>query len=142
MTVHLTPEEIIRKPLPEPDGDTRLFWEGLKQGQLLLQHCQDCGHVQYYQQGICRNCLSEKLEHKPASGRGKVYSYSIVYRAPGPAFANDTPYAILLVELEEGPRMISMLVDGDVNSVTFDMPVQLVCKSVTSEVYLPCFRSA
>lgn len=136
----ITQEEALTKPLPMPDGDTAAFWKGLSQGKLLLQHCLACGHVQYYQQGMCRQCASENLEHRPASGRGKVHSYSVVYRAPGPAFKGDTPYAVLLVELEEGPRMISSLVKGDLSQLSFDMPVELVCEKISEEITLPRFK--
>jgi uncharacterized OB-fold protein len=135
-------EEALLKPLPIPDGDTTRFWNGLARGELLLQHCLDCAQVHYYQQGLCRFCGSERLEHRPASGRGRVYSYSVVYRAPGPAFRDDTPYAVLLVELEEGPRMISSLVGGDPERVTIGMPVQLVCEKINDEITLPRFRPA
>ena len=107
-----------------------------------LRRCLACGHVQYYQQGICRACGSERLEHRPASGRGRVHSYSGVHRAPGPAFKADTPYAVLLVELAEGPRMISSLVGADPSTVAIDMAVELVCERVTDEVTLPRFRPA
>ncbi|KXJ49167.1 MAG: Zn-ribbon domain-containing OB-fold protein [Cycloclasticus sp.] len=131
---------IIQKPLPIADGDSQAFWDGLKIGQLLLQHCADCGHVQYYQQRICRQCQSENLQHKAASGRGTVHSYSVVYRAPGPAFKQDVPYAVLLIDLEEGPRMISSLVGKDFDVLDFDVPVQLETIKITDDVYLPCFH--
>ena len=135
-------EEALVKPLPIPDGDTIRFWNGLARGELLLQHCLDCAQVHYYQQGLCRLCGSERLEHRPASGRGRVYSYSVVYRAPGPAYRGDTPYAVLLVELEEGPRMISSLMGGDPERVTIDMPVRLVFERINDEITLPRFRPA
>jgi uncharacterized OB-fold protein len=131
-----------RKPVPQPDSDTARFWQGLREGQLLLQHCGDCGHIQYYQQAMCRACGSEHLVHRPASGRGKVHSFSVVHRAPGPAFKADVPYAVLLVELEEGPRMISTYTGGDPGEVTFDMDVVLVCERVSDELTLPRFRRA
>jgi uncharacterized OB-fold protein len=138
----ITAEEAARKPLPVPDADSAKLWSGLREGRLLLQHCLDCRRVHYYQQGLCRDCGSTRLEHRAASGRGKVYSFSVVHRAPGPAFKDDTPYAVLLVELEEGPRMISSLVEGDPEAVTFDMPVELVCEKVNEEISLPRFRRA
>jgi uncharacterized OB-fold protein len=134
--------EVQLRPLPTPDGDTAAFWNGLKEGRLLLQHCLDCAEVHYYQQGMCRRCGSERLEHRAASGRGTVYSYSVVYRAPGPAFKGDTPYAVLLVELEEGPRMISSYAGKDPEQVTFDMPVELVCERINADITLPRFREA
>ena len=132
-------EQIIQKPLPTIDGDSEVLWEGLKEGQLLLQHCADCGHVQYYQQSLCRLCQSKNLAHKPASGHGKIHSYSVVHRAPGPAFKGDVPYAVLLVELEEGPRMISSLVGKDFDALDFDLPVKLQTVKISDDVCLPYF---
>ena len=128
------------KPLPSPDADSAAYWAGLREGRLLLQHCLDCGHVQVYQQGLCRHCLSDHLEHRPASGRGRVFSWSVVHRAPGPAFRGDTPYAVLLVDLEEGPRMISALVQGDPHAVHEGLAVELACETVAEGVVLPKFR--
>jgi uncharacterized OB-fold protein len=136
----ITTEEALRKPLPSPDGDTMDLWAGLRDGKLLLQHCGDCGNIQYYQQQMCRRCAGENLEHRPASGRGTVHSFSVVHRAPGPAFKDDVPYAVLLVELEEGPRMISSYTGGPPEEVTFDMAVELVCDPVSEEISLPRFR--
>jgi len=136
----IDPKEAHIKPLPTPDADSQAYWDGLKEGKLLLQHCGRCGHVQFYQQVHCRQCGSEQLTHRAASGRGIVHSFSVVHRAPGPAFKQDTPYAVLLVELAEGPRMISSLIDGDPMAVQFDMPVELVCEAVNDQVVLPRFR--
>lgn len=130
------------KPLPSPDADTAALWEGLREGWLLLQHCLACAAVQYYQQTVCRACGADQLEHRAASGRGRVHSFSVVHRAPGPAFKGDTPYAILLVELEEGPRMVSALTGADPEQVDFDMPVELVCVPASDEITLPYFRPA
>lgn len=134
------PGDPSTKPLPIPDADTEVLWAGLGRGELLLQHCLACQAVQYYQQAVCRSCGSDRLEHRPASGRGRVHSFSVVHRAPGPAFKDDTPYAVLLVELAEGPRMISALTDGDPAAVTIDMEVELVCVPASDEISLPYFR--
>lgn len=138
----MSAEDATRKPLPVPDADTAAFWRGLKDGRLLLQHCRRCRHVQYYQQAACRACGSEELEHRAASGRGKVHSFSVVHRAPGPAFKADVPYAVLLVELAEGPRMISTFTGGKAEDVTFDMDVALAFDEVSEEITLPRFRKA
>ncbi|MFO1209013.1 MAG: OB-fold domain-containing protein [Amaricoccus sp.] len=129
-------------PLPSPDADSAAFWKGLAGRELLLQHCADCNNVQYYQQQLCRNCGGTRLVHKPASGRGKVHSFSIVHRAPGPVFQAKAPYAVLLVELEEGPRMISTFCDGPVADVAIDLPVELAFDPITDEITLPRFRKA
>lgn len=138
----ISADDAARKPLPTPDADTAAFWRGLRGNKLLLQHCGDCGHVQYYQQAICRACGRENLVHRAASGRGKVYSFSVVHRAPGPAFKADVPYAVILVELEEGPRMISTFTGGSPDEVTFDMDVVLTFETVSDEITLPRFKRA
>jgi uncharacterized OB-fold protein len=136
----ITTEEALKKPLPSPDADTAALWAGMRDGKLLLQHCRQCGNVEYYQQQMCRKCGSEELEHKAASGQGKVHSFSVVHRAPGPAFKDEVPYAVLLVELAEGPRMISTYTGGPPDDVTFDMDVQVVFEIVSDEIALPRFR--
>jgi len=136
----MEPKDAHLKPLPVPDADTQAYWDGLHTGRLLLQHCLDCGHIQFYQQAICRHCLGERLEHRPASGLGTVHTFSVVHRAPGPAFKGETPYAVLLVELDEGPRMISSLVDANVADVEFGMRVQLVCEKASETITLPRFK--
>jgi uncharacterized OB-fold protein len=135
-------EDAMKKPLPVPDADSAALWHGLRAGVLLLQHCGDCRHVQYYQQGICRHCGGENLSHRAASGRGRVHSFSVVHRAPGPAFKADVPYAVLLVDLEEGPRMISTYFGGKPEDVAFDMDVMLVCEQIDESTTLPRFRRA
>lgn len=138
----ITFEEAMKKPLPSPDADTAPLWAGLRDGKLLLQHCTKCRHIQFYQQQLCRKCGSEELERKAASGEGTVHSFSVVHRAPGPAFKNDVPYAVLLVELAEGPRMISTYTGGSPEEVTFDMKVRLVLEKVSDEITLPRFGRA
>ena len=129
----------LEKPLPIPDSDSQTLWNGFKENKILLQHCPDCGHVQYYQQSICRLCQSPDLEHRQASGRGVIHSYSVVHRSPGPAFRDEVPYAVLLIELEEGPRMISRLIGDDFDKLDFDLPVELETVRVTDDVHLPYF---
>ena len=136
----IDPREAHTKPLPTPDADSQAYWDGLKDERLLLQHCRACGHKQVYQQAICRRCGAEELVHEQASGRGTVHSFSVVHRAPGPAFKQDTPYAVLLVELDEGPRMISSLTQADPMSVDFGNPVELVCERLEDGTVLPRFR--
>ena len=130
------------KPLPLIDDDTRAYWAGLARGELLLQHCRDCGHVQFYQRALCGRCLGAGVEHRPASGRGSVYSFSTVHRAPSPEFKDDVPYTVVLVELAEGPRMISTLVDTPPEAVRIGQPVEIVYDRVSPEVTLPRFRRA
>jgi uncharacterized protein len=128
------------KPRPIPDPDSERYWKALKDGRLMLQYCGDCAGAQVYHQAICRSCGGGRFEYRSASGYATVYSFSVVHRAPGPAFSQDTPYAVLLVELDEGPRMISSLIGAAPESVTFGTRVRLVCDPVTDEISLPRFQ--
>lgn len=128
------------KPLPPIDDDTRAWWEGLHRGVLLLQHCRGCGHVQVHQRAMCGRCLGGDLEHCPASGEGTIYSFSTVYRPPSPEFKDDVPYTVVLVELAEGPRMLSTLVDTPPETVRIGQPVRIVYDRVTEAITLPRFR--
>ena len=134
--------DIHNKPMPTPDPESKAFWDGLKAGKLLLQHCKDCGQIQYIQQVYCRQCQSANLEHRPASGKGTIYTFSTVYRAVGPAFENDVPYSVVLVELAEGPRMISSMIDTKPEDVKIGAPVQFVAEKVSDAVTLPRFKLA
>jgi hypothetical protein len=131
-----------QKPLPPIDDDTRAYWAGLARGELLLQRCRDCGHVQFYQRAMCGRCLSASVEPRPASGRGSIYSFSTVYRPPSAEFKDDVPYTVVLVELSEGPRMISTLIDTPPETVRIGQPVEIVFDRVSPEITLPRFRRA
>ncbi len=130
------------KPLPRIDDDTRAYWAGLVRGELLLQHCLNCGFVQFYQRALCGRCLGASLEHRPASGRGTIYSFSTVHRPPSAEFKDDVPYTVVLVELREGPRMLSTLVDAPPGSVAIGQAVEIVYERVTPEITLPRFRAS
>jgi len=108
---------------------------------LLLQHCADCGHVQYYQQAICRSVAAES---RPSPGKRARQDPFLQRGASctGPAFKADLPYAVLLIDLEEGPRMISTYTGGKPEDVAFDMDVVLVCERISEDVTLPRFRRA
>ena len=111
----------------------------LREGVLRLQRCLGCGSVNAYHQAYCRQCSGTRFELTAAGRYGTVHSFSVVHRAPGPAFKKDVPYAVLLVELDEGPRMISRLVNADPLAVHFDMRVRLVSQPISAQISLPCF---
>lgn len=130
------------KPLPEPDEFSGPYWQGALEGKLLIQKCSNCGAYQNFPRGICPGCLTGALEWVAASGRGIVYSYTNVYRAPTPEFAGDGPYTVALIELAEGTRMMSNLVECPPEKVEIGMPVEVVFDRVTPEMALPKFRPA
>lgn len=101
--------ETFTKPVPAPTPETEAFWEGCAQGRFLLQHCSRCRHVQFYPRPLCTQCHGSDLEWRAAGGGGRIHSYTIVYRGPGPAFDADVPYGLVLVDLDEGPRILANL---------------------------------
>jgi len=98
--------EIVR-PWPLPDRDTAPFWEAQSRHELAFQRCSHCGHVRYPMGPACPECLSFDFEWATSSGRGMVYSYTVVHHQTHPAFP--APYTVVLAEMEEGPRIIAQL---------------------------------
>ena len=127
------------RPLPSPSPLSRHFWEGTKRGVLLVQRCRRCGGYEWTPQMACSRCLEEILEWVPVSGRGTVYSYSVVHRPQGPAFV--APYVVAIVELAEGPHMLSDLIDVATDEVRIGMAVEVAFEDV-GEVALYHFRPA
>ena len=127
------------RPIPTPSPLSRPFWEGTKQGVLRLQQCTRCGGFEWTPQMACSRCLEETLQWVTATGRGSVYSYSVVHRPQGPAFV--PPYVVAIVTLAEGPHMLSDLVDVAPEDVRIGMDVEVAFEDV-GEVALYHFRPA
>lgn len=130
------------KPIPEPTEGTQPYWEGCKAGRLLLPKCRACGKLFFFPDNFCPGCLGEEIEWTEAGGRGTVHTFSIVQRPPGPAFADEVPYVIAIIDLEEGPRMMTNLVGVDPGSVRVGMPVRVTFEKITDEITLPKFTPA
>jgi uncharacterized OB-fold protein len=128
-----------KKPLPSPTPETRPFWDGCKAHELRVMHCIACNHTYLYPRPYCPKCFSDKTEWRTASGRGKLHTYVINHR-PAPNF--EGPYVIAIVELNEGPRLMSNLVDVEPDPVKLkvDMPLEIVFDDVTDQITLPKFR--
>ncbi len=94
--------------LPRPTVDSKPFWEGCNAGKLLLQRCGNCGHVFYFARRLCPACGGEDVSWLESKGHGRIYSFSEVHVAfQGPEWAGQLPYTVVLIDLEEGPRMLS-----------------------------------
>jgi uncharacterized OB-fold protein len=128
------------KPLPVPSELSRPYWDGLKEGRLCLQRCRACGEHVFYPRPHCPACLSTELDWVEMSGRGKVYSYTVVRRAMNPAFADDVPYVYAIVELDEGPRVMTNVVNCPPEDVRVDMPVRAIFDPVTPDASLLKFE--
>jgi uncharacterized OB-fold protein len=134
--------DVTKKPLPTPRPDNMPFWDGLRAGEIRLQRCDACSRVQFYPRPHCRYCGSTELTWETLSGRASVYSYTIIHRAPFEAFADDVPYALAVVQLEEGPRLISNVVTDDLDAIAIGMPLAPVFDPVSDDVTLLRFRPA
>lgn len=111
--------------IPEFTVESRPFWDGLAEGYLRLQRCADCDAVVWYPRGLCPQCGSVSLLWFTASGRGAVYSFTVVRRTAGP-YAAVTPYVVAYVELAEGPRVLTNVVDCGPEMMHIDQPVECV----------------
>ena len=131
--------ELRPRSLPEPTPETEHFWEGTRAGELRLQRCRDCGEIYFPPRPFCPACASRNVEVFAASGRGSLLSYVINHR-PHPSF--DGRYAIALVQLDEGPTLMSNIVDcpQTPEALVLDMPLEVVFEAQNEAITLPLFR--
>jgi uncharacterized OB-fold protein len=132
------------RPLPTPQPETDFYWQKAKQHELWLMRCKDCNQNYFYPRAICPNCFSRNTEWFQSSGKGTLYAFAIVRRAPTPAFADMVPFVTAFVELEGGVRIPTNLVDAgdDETKIKIGMPVEVVFDDVTPEIALPKFKPA
>ncbi len=120
--------------------ESRPFWDGCREGKLLLQYCDTCQRHQFYPRLYCMRCGSQEVRWVEASGRGVIYSYTIIRQNRAPDFVNDVPYNVAIIQLEEGPRMMSNVIDIDPAELRVDLPVQVVFDPISDTFSLPRFR--
>ena len=127
--------------LPEPTPETQHFWDGTKAGVLLLQRCDACGEPYFPPRPFCPKCASRDISLVRLSGRARLMSYVISHR-PTPGF--ETPFSIAIIELEEGPRMLTNIVGcaQTPEALALDMPLEVVFEAVSDDITLPLFRPA
>ncbi len=130
----------MRFDLPTPDFETRPFWDACKQGRFLLRHCNGCGADHFYPRPFCPKCWSEDVEWKDASGRATLYTYSVVRVNDLPPFPQRVPYVAAVVELVEGPRVMTNIEDCPFDQLRVDMPVVVAYKAISDDITIPVFR--
>ena len=130
-----------RRLLPQPTPETQHFWDGARNGELLLQRCTDCKQTYFSPRPFCPACASRSVETFRASGRAQLYSY-VINERPGPGM--EPPYAIAVVELEEGPRMMTNIVETPQTpeALQLDMALEVTFTPLSDEISLPQFRPA
>lgn len=129
-----------KKPLPVISDFNRPFWEYAGRHELRLQRCLDCGLPWAPNGPVCPHCFSEHYEWAHMSGRGKIASWVVFHKAYHPAFKDDLPYNVTLVELEEGPRLISTVVEASKEDLHMGMELQVVFEDIGGGLALPKFR--
>lgn len=129
--------------LPVPTPETRPYWEGAREGRLMLPWCEDCGRPHFHPRAVCPHCGGARLHWRAASGRGRLHTYVINHK-PAPGFEDRTPYVIAVVELEEGPRLLSNIeiADPAPEKLPIDMPLLVAFRRLTEQIALPVFRPA
>jgi hypothetical protein len=130
------------RPLPRADEfDTREFWEGTKQREFRYQQCNNCDEVVFYPRRHCTACTSGELIWKVSTGKGTVYTFSVVRQSYHPFFRSKVPYAVAWVDLEEGPRILSNIVgiDDPLSDVSIGMAVQVEWEE-HEKVNIPLFK--
>ena len=131
--------DLYNKPLPVIDPLTKPFWDNARQNQLAVQSCNACGHLHIPPTPVCPSCLSKDLIWKHVSGRGTLLSWVVFHRAYWPGFDADVPYQVCLVQLEEGPIVVSNLVATTDRDVEVGKPVRVIFDRVTEQLTLPKF---
>ena len=130
------------KPMPRPElrALTAPFWEAAKRHELVCQRCKQCASWIFYPREQCPTCFSRDLEYAPVSGKGRVFAYTIVYQPAHPAFEHEAPYAYAIVQLDEGVRMPTNIVDCPLEEIRIDMPVTVEFDDVSPEWTLVKFK--
>jgi uncharacterized protein len=131
-----------RFDLPTIEDETRPFWDAAKAGQLMLGQCGGCGKVHYYPRPMCPHCWSEDVTLTPASGAGTLYTWSTVFMNDLPPFKEMLPYVAAQVDLAEGVRITTNMIDCDPKDLVIGMPVTLAFRDLNEDIAVPAFRPA
>jgi uncharacterized OB-fold protein len=128
------------KPLPAMEGFAKEFYAWCKQRELRFQRCGDCGTWRHVPREMCAACGSWQWAWTRSTGRGTVFTWTTIARALHPAFQTDTPYAPVVIDMDEGVRLLSQMVDCPPDQLRIGMPVEVDFEDVTPEITLPKFR--
>jgi uncharacterized protein len=133
----------MSKPAPVPDHASAFFWEGAARGELLVQQCADCDSFQYPPTVVCEKCQSRDVRPARVSGRGTLYSLTVMHQAFLPVFAEDLPFTIALVDLDDAPgaRLLTNIVEADPAQLTAGDPLEVVFEP-RGDYAVPQFRPA
>jgi uncharacterized OB-fold protein len=131
-----------RRDLPTIDDESRPFWDAAREHRFLISRCRACGTAHHYPRPFCPDCWSDDVAWEDTCGRATLYTYSTVYVNDLPPFADRVPYVAAVVELEEGPRVMTNLVDCEANELRIGMALEVTFRELTPDVTAPVFRPA
>lgn len=126
--------------VPVPDQETQPFWDGCREGKLMLQRCGTCGGFRYPPRPSCPHCTTPGGEWVATSGRGRIYSWMIVHHPVHADQKAKVPYNVVMVELEEGPHIVSELIGVEFDEIRADLEVSVVFEQLSPTISLPKFR--
>ncbi len=131
-----------RFDLPVPDADTQPFWDGVRAGTLLIRRCDACHAPHFYPRPFCPRCWSAEVRWEEASGRATLYTWSVVYRNDLPPFTGRVPYVAAVVDLAEGPRMMTNVVGCEHDALQVGMALEVTYRPIADDVTIPVFQPA
>ena len=132
--------DVIPKPKPRPAPESLPYWQAARDHRLALPKCDDCGKFWVPPTRTCPHCLSSRFQFSDVSGKGKIYSFVTYHRVYRPAFAQDVPYVVALIELDEGPRLLSNIIGVSPDEVACEMKVEVVFDDYDEEISIPKFK--
>jgi len=130
----------VRFDLPTPDAETQPFWDGARDGKLLIRRCGACGEAHFYPRPFCPKCWSDDVRWEEASGGATLYTWSVVHRNDLPPFGDRVPYVAAAVDLDEGPRMLTNVVGCEFDALTVGLPLEVSYQAISDDVTIPVFR--
>jgi uncharacterized OB-fold protein len=131
-----------RTDLPTIEPESQPFWDAAKEGRFLIQRCGGCGAAQHYPRPFCAACWSDEVTWEEASGRGTIYTFSTVFMNDLPPFGDRLPYVVAAIDLEEGPRVMTNIVDCDPADLQVGMAVTVDFQQLNDDITAPVFRIA
>ena len=132
--------DLVPKPKPRPAPESLPYWQAAREHRLALPKCEDCQKFWFPPSRTCPHCLSANFSFKNVSGKGKIFSFVTFHRVYRPAFANDVPYVVALIELDEGPRLLSNIMGATHDQVKCEMRVEVVFDDYDEDISIPKFK--
>lgn len=127
------------RPEPRPTAETAAYWEAAADERLVVQRCANCGRHQFYPRAFCTACLSERLEWVPSAGLGRIYTFTICRLPAHPSMAGKVPYAVAMIDLDEGVRLLTNIVDCPIDHIRIGARVAVRFERTSSTTVLPQF---